>query len=201
MKTEPGVFIIESLEFEDENNNFFEGQVIGQILDFSGVPHEYYYIRTKRELEVITDVFAKSKLRYLHISCHGSKSSLHTTLDEIRFNELGLILNPHLDKRRLFLSACSSVNTHLADQILLQSDCFSIIGPSKDIYFNDAVIFWASFYHLMFKYNSMKRDNLKDSLSKISKLFSVEINYISKSASRGYVSKKYSKSNKKSIPK
>ena len=127
----------------------------------------------------------------MHISCHGSASALHTTLDKISFKEVASILNPHIDNKRLFLSACSSVNENLADQILLSTDCYSIIGPSSDIYFNDAAIFWASFYHLMFKYDSMKRSVLLKSIKQTAKLFQIEINYFSKSRRTGYRAENY----------
>jgi hypothetical protein len=45
-KTKPYVFIIESLEFKDEEKGYFEGEIISKILNLSEIEHEYYYIRT-----------------------------------------------------------------------------------------------------------------------------------------------------------
>ena len=118
-KTKSGVFIIESLDFKDEKDDSYEGKILSRILSLSNVPTEYFYIRTMRELKKIIRIFSNSNLRYLHISCHGSASALYTTLDKISFKEVASILNPHIDNKRLFLSACSSVNENLADQILL----------------------------------------------------------------------------------
>ena len=70
--THPDVFIIESLRFEDEKKELFEGRMISQILRLNDKKSEYYYIRTKRELKEVLDIFYDSKFRYLHISCHGS---------------------------------------------------------------------------------------------------------------------------------
>jgi hypothetical protein len=49
-KTKPEVFIIESLTFEDEENEHFEGRLISKMLALSDKECEYYYIRTKSEL-------------------------------------------------------------------------------------------------------------------------------------------------------
>jgi hypothetical protein len=44
------VFIIETLEFNEERKNRFEGRIISDILALGGKRCEYRYIRTKREL-------------------------------------------------------------------------------------------------------------------------------------------------------
>lgn len=43
MTTKPEVFIIESLRFDDERQDRFEGQIIKKILALSGKNCEYYY--------------------------------------------------------------------------------------------------------------------------------------------------------------
>lgn len=178
-KTKPNVFIIESLSFKDEADNHYEGEVVSKILNFVGTDCIYYYIRTKSEFKKVIEIFKASEYRYLHISCHGSSSSISTTLDNISFDELGLILENVLDKRRLFLSACSATNNALADKILKTSDCYSIIGPNKKINMDDAAIFWASFYHLMFKENkdAMKNVVLEPTLKKLKALYNVPMKY------------------------
>ena len=65
--TKPNVFIIESLDFDDEKNNMYEGKVLSQILELNGIESEYYYIRTKQELDEIVDKFEDSGYRYLHL--------------------------------------------------------------------------------------------------------------------------------------
>jgi hypothetical protein len=84
--TKPEAFIIESLTFEDENLQRFEGSFLSQILHLAGKEPKYYYIRTEKELRKILKLFQQSDYRYLHISCHGSKKSIYTTLDEIPFS-------------------------------------------------------------------------------------------------------------------
>lgn len=184
-KTKPYVFIIESLEFEDEEKKNFEGEVISRILNLSKIEHKYYYIRTKAELQHLLNEFVDLNYRYLHISCHGSKNSIATTLDNIKFDELSLMLADKLDRKRLFLSSCLSTNDSLANSILPVSDCFSIIGPDKEIYMDDAAIFWASFYQIMFKRNpkAMKRENLEQLLTELKELFKIPLKYYSTSRS------------------
>ena len=178
-KTKPNVFMIESLDFEDEESNYYEGQIISQILNFGKIEHKYYYIRTKAELIRLIEEFDKSNYRYLHISMHGNANSLGTTLDDLPFKELSNILQNSLDNKRLFISACSAVNEFLATEIFGLTDCFSIIGPHEDVNMDDAAIFWASFYHLMFKQNSisMKREILKATLKKLVATHNIPITY------------------------
>jgi len=184
-KTKPYVFIIESLEFKDEEKGYFEGEIISKILNLSEIEHKYYYIRTRTEFEYLLEEFVKSNYRYLHISCHGSRKSISMTLDEIKFNDLGLLIGDRLDRKRLFLSSCLSTNEDLANQILSISDCFSIIGPDKKIYMDDAAIFWSSFYQVMFKQNpkAMKRENLERVLKDLKSLFKIPLRYYSTSKS------------------
>lgn len=190
-RTQPKVFIIESLDFKDEKNGYFEGEIISKILNFSCIEHEYFYIRTKQEFIHVLGIFKKSKYRYLHISCHGNSNALYTTLDEVDFNELELIFEDILDDKRLFVSACSVTNRRLADVVLKDTKCYSLIGPAKDINMDDAAIFWASFYQIMFKKNpnGMNKIRLENTLQNLLKAFEVPIKYYSASenSNRGWV--------------
>jgi len=72
-KTKPEVFIIESLNLQDENDHLQEGDLISRMLHLVGkAGTQYYYIRTERELEEIVDLFDESDCRYRS----GSFSSL-----------------------------------------------------------------------------------------------------------------------------
>lgn len=181
--TTPKVFIIESLDLEDEQNDRYEGQIISNILKFADIEHQYHYVRTKIELEHFVREFARSGYRYLHISCHGNRQSISTTLESVTLEDLSLILETSLDKKRLFMSACSVVNRTLADKLFGVTDCYSVIGPCKTINMDDAAIFWASFYHLMFKKNkkAMKRDVLEPTVLGLVKLYDVQMKYYTSS--------------------
>ena len=87
--TKASVFIIESLTFEDEKNERFEGKFLSHILKLGGIETKYFYIRTKKEFKEVLNNFYDSKFRYLHISCHGDRKSLSLTLDDISHRESG----------------------------------------------------------------------------------------------------------------
>ena len=179
MTTDPNVFIIESLNFEDEENNRYEGKFISNILEMNEKHPKYYYIRTECELLKIIETFNKSNCRYLHLSCHGNGQEMATTLDNISFPRLGSIFRPYLRKKRLFVSACEMVNDELAKAIMPGSGCYSIIGPEENVTFSDAAIIWASFYHLMFHENrdKMGKQVIKEKLESLVKLFGVSLNF------------------------
>lgn len=185
MKTKPEVFVIESLDFDDEAKDRFEGKMITHILNLHEKSSQYFYIRTKKELKAVLKKFGESEYRYLHLSCHGNSSAMATTLDLIRFEELGDMLRPYLDKRRVFVSACEMVNDELARSIIPNSGCYSVIGPCKPIAFSDAAIFWSALYHLMFRYDAtaMKRTDILKYIGGISELLQVDISYFSASRS------------------
>lgn len=184
--TIPNVFVIESLRFSDEADDRFEGRILQQILRLSDRQSKYYYIRTRRELERVAKMFGASQFRYLHLSCHANSDVMATTLDHIPFEALGNILRPHLNGRRLFLSACEMATADLASEILEGSGCYSVIGPTSEINFSDAALLWSSFYHLMFRANEsrMTRKWIKKHLQSTATLFGVEMNYFSKSSER-----------------
>lgn len=64
------------------------------------------------------------------------------------------------------------VNKYLRDAVLPDSDCYSLVGPKHAIRFDDAVIMWATFYHLMLRDSKvMKRDDITAALKKIENTF------------------------------
>ena len=188
--SQPEIFIIESLEFKDERAERFEGRIISQILALSGKQCEYCYIRTKRELIELLKQFASSKYRYLHLSCHGNSTTMFTTLDEVPFADFGELIKPYLRNRRLFVSACSATNQMLADSIMPDSGCYSILGPDQDIYFNDAAVLWASFYHVMFAADStaMRYKTIKAKAQEVADMYRVRLKLIGhdRDRSKGY---------------
>lgn len=191
--TQPEVFVIESLDFDDEKHDRYEGKLIARMLALSGKKCKYIYIRTRQELKSILKQFSKSKYRYLHLSCHGNSESMFTTLDCIPFTELKVILKPHLRNRRLFVSACSMTNTALAKQLMPDSGCISILGPQEEILFSDAAILWASLYHVMFSADAtqMKRSVLTSKAQAIVDLYRVALCNIRRDAeaNEGYIVK------------
>lgn len=190
MKTTPDVFIIESLAFDDEDEQRAEGRFLSHILRLEGRRYAYYYIRTKKELEEVLDRFQTSGFRYLHISCHANNNGVDLTLDPLRLKDLGEILRPYLDKRRVFFSACELATVRLAKELLTETDCYSVVAPAERVEFGQAALFWASLYHLMFRTDKkqMRRAELSKNLSSLSRVFGVKIRFFSKSSSatRGF---------------
>ena len=135
MQTKPEVFIVETLRFKDERKGRLEGKVLTEMLELIGKSPRYYYIRTRKELKSVLKIFSRSRYRYLHLSCHGDEESIDTTLDEIKFKELGKILKPHLKKRRLFVSSCEVVNEKFAKAVMRASGCLSVAGTSDEVDF------------------------------------------------------------------
>jgi hypothetical protein len=187
-RTHASLFIVESVGFDDEQEGRLEGDILSQILRLSGKQTEYRYIRTRQELEVVLNQFSASDLRYLHISCHGNEQALSTTLDDIPFIELGTLLRPHLQGRRLFVSACRAVNSELANELMRKSGCFSIVGPATDIRFDDAAVIWAAFYHLMFRENPkvMKAAAIEAALARLIGTFDVPMTYMRRTGEKPY---------------
>lgn len=179
-KTKFSLSIIESLDFGDEQGKRLEGRILRDILRLSGHEVEYLYIRTRRELQVAIRRFYESRRRYLHISCHGNPKQIVLTLDFIPFAEFALDTLPYLRGRRLFMSACAVVNDDFAKVVIPESGCQSLIGPRKSICFDDAVLMWASFYHLMFRdpeIDRMKGGKIRWALRRIRYAFGIEFNY------------------------
>lgn len=174
IETVPEVFIIESLELGDERKARREGEVLASVLRMCGKRPLYYYIRTRAELALMAQLFSASNYRYLHISCHGGKSSLSTTLDVIDYEDFATLFAGRLKNRRLFVSACSAGNPKFARLVRNQNKgVISVAAPARDIQFDHAVAFWSSFYVKTFSTNarSMHSDRIAGVLRTLATLF------------------------------
>jgi hypothetical protein len=72
----------------------------------------------------------------------------------------------------------------LADAIMPGSGCYSILGPDQDIYFSDAAVLWASFYHVMFTADAkaMKYKTIKAKAQEVSDMYRVRLRLIARDA-------------------
>lgn len=176
-----GVFIIESMDSENESKGKLDGYVLKLMLDLCDIPNQYYYLRTKIELENIILEFEKSEFQFLHISCHGSESKLFLTYESLTFEELGNMLGYYLYAKRLFLSACKLAIFEFAEQFIPKYNCYSVVGTPTNIDYDKAAIFWSSFYYLMYSTNEerMIQGEILQALINASKLFDMTLNYFS----------------------
>lgn len=186
-----GVFIIESLDIEDENANRFEGVILKKMLEMIGVKVKYFYIRTKDELKFFINEFEDSDYRYLHLSCHGNNEGIATSLNEetILFSELSGMFEFYGEGKRIFLSSCSVMNGDNILNDMGEDEFLSFTGPTSEINFQEGAIFWSSFYHLMFAKNkkSMKNKDIKETIKKLADTFNLEINtFIKKKNNNNY---------------
>jgi len=185
------VFIIESLDPDDEGNGRFEGSSISHILRLHEKNPQYRYVRTRKQFRNALKEFADSRYRYLHISAHADEGGMCTTnLDDIHYSDLAQLLKPCMADKRLFLSACAMVHEKMAAAIIPSTHCVSIVGPREVVRFSEAAVLWPAIYHLMFsaKDNAMTHALLKKNLARVSELFGVELGYFSRSKllKRGY---------------
>ncbi len=89
MKIKPEVFIIESLDPDDEGNGRFEGSILARMLRLHEKSPKYRYVRTREQFEEAVEQFSNSRYRYLHISAHGDPEGMCTTnQEEIDYDEL-----------------------------------------------------------------------------------------------------------------
>lgn len=176
-----GVFIIESMDSDNERHCNLNGAAIKSILDLCGIANEYIYIRTIRELEHAAELFSESDFGFLHISCHGSDDILQLTLEDISFEEIESIFGPVLKYRRLFLSACEAACFKLAEYFIPHHHCYSVMGPTGAIDYDKAAIFWSSYYYLMYQGDQQRmwQRNIVPTLVNITRTFSETINYFS----------------------
>jgi len=181
LKPKYGVFIIESMDIKNEVAGKLDGWTLKTILDLCDIENQYYYIRTKKELENIIEIFDESEYAFLHIACHGSEKSLALTYDDIEFEELEQIIGECLYRRRLFLSACKAARFELAEHFIPKHHCFSVIGTPNDIDYDKAAIFWSSFYYLMHELDKIQMPQilLMPILENVSTLFKLKLNYFS----------------------
>ena len=181
------VFILESLREDDVTNDRLEGELISKILKMGGRKPIYHFVKTKEQFISKINEFESSQYRYLHLSCHGSSNSFEFYFGAMYFNNFINIVHNKLENKRIFISACKAVNEKLANLLIPNSKCYSLIGPYKSIDFDDAAVIWVSYYYLAFKEDIVRMDRklILQTLKNLTKLYKIDLNYYSISKSRG----------------
>ena len=188
------VFIVETLDPDDEGNGRCEGVVISQILRLHGKEPVYRYVRTRKQFKRAIKEFGESKCRYLHISSHANKKRMITTNgDKISFRELAIILKKIIRGKRLFLSACLMTNDDLASEIFGKTRCLSILGPTGKVKFTVSAVLWPALYHLMFSAldDGMRNVELKKNSKSLAKLFEEEMRLYIRSKGKNSTYREY----------
>ena len=174
-------FIIESLSFDDEKDNIFEGKFLYDYLKLLDKKPIYYYIRTELELIKVSKIYSASKYRYLFLSCHGNNSYIFTTLENIKFRYFADIFKEKLNKRRIFISACSVGQYNFAKELFAKNpDMYSLVAPTEDVSFISTYPFWTILFYLLNISDGIKKSTLKKSLKVCTNLFRMKINYFYK---------------------
>lgn len=201
----PEVFIIESLTINDLDNGLTEGEIICKILKMGDRKPQYKYVETRDEFQRALQEFLESNYRYLHISSHGAEDHFLFQFGEMYFNDFRHLVRDKLENTRVFVSACevvSHMNHELANAVLRETNCYSLIGSSEEIAFDDAAMFWSTFYYLAYKGQGPKvtidRELVLRLLKKLTGLFTLEMNYYSFSRSKSIKLTRYS--NGKQVP-
>src|SRR5712675_925983 len=122
-RTTPTVCIVESLDFLQEDS-LKEGEIISRTLRLSEKPAHYTYLRSSDEMKAFVKEFGRSQHRYLHVSCHGNASAFLTTTGRMSAVDFAEMLAPHVDNRRVFLSACQAAQSEFAKSLLSNSECW-----------------------------------------------------------------------------
>lgn len=175
--TRPEVFILESLNKDDEKHRRFEGRILSDMLHLCGKNPKYYYFQTEKELPHLVGLFRESQYRYLHISSHASITEIGTTEGSLTYERFAQIFEGHLKLRRLFFSACEVGNSNFVNAVSSKNKgMHSIVAPAEAIQFDYAAALWSAFYISMFGANekSMKRTDIEMRLKALRTLFPVD---------------------------
>lgn len=179
-----GIFIIESFSFEEEENNDLPGYHLYQSLTFCKINDQtplYYFIRTKKDLEEILNIFENSNYEFLHIFCHGSSTHLELALENISFEDFFDITEDRLYRKRLFMSSCNVANFDFAKLFIPRVHCKSIIGAPTVTHKDIEFLIWSSFYYQMLDSGNtfMKQKSIIEKIKDLTRLYGIEIIYYS----------------------
>ena len=175
--TFPEVFILESMDLPSERRGVFEGRILADMLELCGKIPEYFYFRTRRELEFFAEEFSRSQYRFLHLSCHGDGVGLHTTFEKIQYSEFAQIFHGRLRNRRLFVSACETGNELFVETVRgANRGMHSIVSPRSKIATGSAVAMWCAMYMRSFYRGPdvMRVSDIRNALDLLGRMFGTE---------------------------
>lgn len=177
-KTEPYIFFIESFKPSEKER---EGEVIHRVLrDFKEKKCCYRFVNNTQDFQKALNEFNRTGYRYLHISCHGSRRGITVGEERIRLETLSKLLQGVMTNKRLFLSSCLTTNEEFRDKYFIETAARSVLGFYDKVYFDDAVVFWVTFYHLVFNedFINIANENLEKISRKIATMLRLKMRLI-----------------------
>lgn len=180
MSTKPEVFIAECLLKKDEFLNKYEGKVLYDYLKMQGKNPIYCYFRTRGELVNISEAFAESGYRYLHISCHGGEECLTLPGDRVIYADFAELFKDTLTKKRIFISACEQGNIKFSNTLFqANSELLSFLAPINCPNIHDLTVFWISMYNRLHSFNERSIDSkaLRFIVKRLSSTFGIPFLY------------------------
>jgi len=161
----PRLFIMECIPKSDE---YEEGEVLFKFLEmtdpkdiavkeFTTKTEFLGYLRRKRNLE---------KFNFIHLSGHGD---IKRRAFEMPFGWIGPEEFPDscFEGKRVALSACGLSRREFIDPFIETTGAKAVIAPRKDVRFDDAAIWYLTYYYLMLhhRFTSMGAfDRVNDTL-------------------------------------
>jgi hypothetical protein len=155
------VHIIESNRVDEVIAGLREGEALKNVLKFSNVDVEYNTSFAEQDFAITIArnfSYAQKKQQFpiIHIAAHGSEHGVHlTTGSIITWPYLASVLAPlhHLTNGRylLCLSACRGLNSINIARVMPQCGPLGFVGTPDDVNWNDTVVGYCSFYHLLRK--------------------------------------------------
>lgn len=173
----PEVFIIESLNFGDEQSHRYEGLILTDMLRLAGKSPRYYYFQSIDELEPLARLFESSQYRYLHISAHGTEEEIAVGDVPIPYDEFLSPFRNALTHKRLFFSSCLLGNNNFIEAVERANDSvMSVAAPCDSIYFDVGAAFWSAFYVSSFEdaYGGLSNDLVADKIQRLCEVFELD---------------------------
>jgi len=173
----PEVFIIETCTSQDVTKDLRDGYKLKCYLESSGIDKrpKYRFVFDVDDLKTAIREFFYSHYKYLHVCCHGSKSSIQIgNKDQLSYDTFAKLFSGALDRRRVTFSACQLGNVDFVKEFFsFNKTLHSLIASVPTTASYDMLLLWAGVYQKMYLSN-LRRDNVRiDFLLKYIRRFSI----------------------------
>lgn len=162
------VYMIESPSDQDLLHARFEGRLIMEALNTIKIDHYYSLAVNKptfiEAINMTLGLIEKKKFPFIHFSAHGTKEGIGLTDGTfIQWHELKKYIRPINDLLNgglcIGMSSCSGWHAcRMVWGFNTKLPFFGLVGPTKDIPFEDVTIAFVTFYYRLLKKRSTGRD-------------------------------------------